>query len=131
MLNQSLFAAILGISLVGCGASVASLPTGPTSTPVTVASPDVDGYTVIAGTNNVARGGQLSVRWTSAIGYVEDTISLSKVGVRDVAGWGRPTGAATSGTFTFTAPTEPGQYEFRYLLEDLSVAARSSLVTVE
>ena len=28
-------------------------------------------------------------------------------------------------------PAEPGQYEFRYLLEDLSVAARSRLVTVQ
>jgi hypothetical protein len=130
MFAQGLLTAVLGMSF-GCAPSVLSAPTGPTPIPVTVASSDVHGYTVNASTNNVARGGQLSVNWTSAIGYIEDSISLSKVGVRDVAGFGRPTGAAASGTFTFTAPTEPGQYEFRYLLEDLSVAARSSLVTVQ
>jgi hypothetical protein len=101
---------------------------------VTVARPDAAGYTVIAATNHVARGGQLSVSWTAAIGYVEDSISLSRVGGtpgQGATGWARPTEGATSGNFTFTAPTEPGQYEFRYLLEDLSVVARSSLVTVE
>jgi len=131
MLVHGVFTAVVGISL-GCGASVFSPPTGPTPTPITVIRPDSPGYTVIAATDTVARGSQLSVNWTAGIGYVGDSISLSKVGdTRTAEGLLRPTDGATSGNFTFTAPTDPGQYEFRYLLEDFSVAARSSLVTVQ
>lgn len=131
MLAQGFFTAVLGISL-GCGASVASIPTGPTPTPVIVARPDIGGYTAIAARNTVERGGQISVSWTAGIAFVGDSISLARVGeARGATVSARPTEGASSGNFTFTAPNEPGQYEFRYLLEDLSVAARSSLVTVQ
>ena len=43
-------------------------------------------------------------------------------------GW---TDGATSGTFTLSAPSQAGQYEFRYLLDDgYDNGAVSSLVTV-
>ncbi len=129
MLAQGFFTAVLGIS-VGCGASVASLPTGPTPAPVTVAKPDIRGYTVIAAMNTVDRGDQISVSWTAGIPFVGDSISLANVGGAGGTVWTRPTEGAASGNFTATAPKEPGQYEFRYLYEDLGVAARSSLVTV-
>ena len=48
--------------------------------------------------------------------------------ITGLVGW---TDGATSGTFTLSAPTQAGQYEFRYLLNDgYGDAARSSLVTV-
>ena len=45
--------------------------------------------------------------------------------------WWEYTDGATSGTLTLSAPTAPGQYEFRYLLDDGFVdTVRSSPVTV-
>jgi hypothetical protein len=46
-------------------------------------------------------------------------------------GWWRYTNGATSGTFNLTAPSQPGQYEFRYLLENgYTDSARSAPITV-
>jgi hypothetical protein len=46
-------------------------------------------------------------------------------------GWWDYTGGKTSGTLTLSAPTQAGQYEFRYLPNDGYVdAARSGVVTV-
>ena len=131
MLAQGILTAVVGISL-GCGTSPTSFPTGPTPAPVTVARPDIGGYTAVASTNTVDRGDQITVSWTAAIGFVGDSISLSTVDAARVATvWTRPTEGAMSGNFTLTAPNEPGRYEFHYLFEDLGVAARSSLVTVQ
>ncbi len=131
MLPQGTLAALVGITLA-CGASS---PAGPTPTPVTTAtSPPVapvSAYTVTAGTNMVAPGDQLSVSWTATPGYYADWISLFNAGQpnsRPV--WVKSTEGATSGTFTLSAPTQAGQYEFRYLLEDEHDVARSGLVTV-
>jgi hypothetical protein len=124
-----LLTALLGMTL-GCSAS---LPGGPTPTPVTPAPVTPNAiYTVTAGTNAVAPGGQLSVSWTASTGAPLDWISLFRVSdPNTVYGWYDYTKGATSGTFTFSAPTQAGQYEFRYLLNDgYSDVARSSLVTV-
>ena len=60
-----------------------------------------------------------------------DWIGLFRMGDWNGAhGWASYTDGATSGTFTLSAPSEAGQYEFRYLLEDESAVARSRLVTV-
>jgi hypothetical protein len=136
MLAQGTLAALLGMTL-GCGASS---PAGPTPTPVTpapVAPVPVTPsgvYTVTAGTNTVAPGGQLNVSWTASIKGGNDWIALFKKGdsnTAPVAGWVGWTDGATSGTFTLSAPSQAGQYEFRYLLDDgYGDAARSSLVTV-
>jgi hypothetical protein len=132
MLAKGTLAALLGMTL-GCGASP---PAGPTPTPVTPApvTPSPSGvYTVTAGTNVVGPGGPLSVTWsTSAAGH-NDWIALFKKGDPNTAhswweGW---TDGATSGTFTLRAPSQAGQYEFRYLLDDgFSDAAVSTVVTV-
>jgi hypothetical protein len=71
------------------------------------------------------------VSWTASTGYRWDWISLDRVGAPiGPHAWAQSTDGATSGTFTLSAPTQAGQYEFRYLLEDESYAARSSVVTV-
>jgi hypothetical protein len=82
--------------------------------------------------SSVAAGGQLSVSWTGATtnrGF--DWIGLFKVGDANTAylWWDYVSGA--SGTFRLTAPNQPGQYEFRYLIDDgYEDTARSAPVTV-
>jgi hypothetical protein len=135
VLVQGTLAALLGMTL-GCGSS---LPAGPTPTSVTpaaatpapVASEAV--YTVTTGTNAVAPGGPLSVSWTASPKGGNDWIGLFKKGDPNTAHdwWSGWTEGATSGTFALSAPTQAGQYEFRYLLDDgYGDAARSSVVTV-
>jgi hypothetical protein len=73
------------------------------------------------------------VSWTTSIAGHNDWISLFKTGDNNRAhswwvGW---TDGATSGTFTLSAPLEPGLYEFRYLLDDdYYDAATTKVVTV-
>ena len=87
--------------------------------------------TVTPSTDAVDAGGQMGVSWTAPGGRAGDWLALFKVGGSYEDDWWGSTNGATSGTRTLTAPTRPGQYEFRYLLEDgfLDVA-RSSPVTV-
>ena len=76
-------------------------------------------------------GGQLNVNWTTSIAYPWDSICLDRVGAAvGIHAWAQSTAGAASGTFTLSAPTQAGQYEFRYLLEDESAAGRSSPVEV-
>ena len=71
--------------------------------------------------------------WTTSAAGHNDWIALFKKGDPNTArswwtGW---TDGATSGTFTLSAPSQAGQYEFRYLLDDgFNDVARSSVVTV-
>ena len=128
-LAQVTLAAVLGMTL-GCGASS---PAGPTPRPVTPAPVARGAYTVTASRNTVAPGGQLNVSWTTSIEGHNDWIGLFKRGDANTAhswwvGW---TDGATSGTFTLSAPSQPGEYEFRYLLDDnFGDAAVSGVVTV-
>jgi hypothetical protein len=63
-----------------------------------------------------------------------DWVGLFKVGAPNTSYddyWWRYTDAKTSGTLMLTAPNAPGQYEFRYLLDDGYVdTIRSNPVTV-
>lgn len=70
--------------------------------------------------------------WTAPRGGTADWIGLFKVGDQNTQyGWWTYTEGATSGTATLSAPTQPGQYEFRYLLNDgYDDTVRSSSVTV-
>jgi hypothetical protein len=120
---------------LGCGTSSVA---GPTPAPVTpapaVPAPVVFSgvYTLTASANVVDPGDPLSVSWTASAGATLDWIAFIRVGdPNNDNGWWDYTGGKTSGTLTLSAPTQPGQYEFRYLPNDGYVdAARSSLVTV-
>jgi hypothetical protein len=85
--------------------------------------------------SSVAPFGTLSVSWVAPgrtpPGIYGDWIGLFRVGDDDRASvWSLPT-TGVSGTFTLTAPGQPGEYEFRYLVDDDYVdVAHSSLVTV-
>ena len=91
-------------------------------------------YVLTADANAVRAGDQLKVSWTAPTGGVRDWIGLFKVGDPSTnyeSGWWQYTDGALSGTFTLTAPTQPGQYEFRYLLDDGFIdIGRSSPLTV-
>ena len=131
---QGVLAALVGTTL-GCSASS---PTGPAPTavmpaPVVTPSPVAPGvYTVTAGANIVAPGGQLSVSWTASTGASGDWIGLFRVNDSNVFDvWAKTTAGLPSGTLTLSAPSQPGPYEFRYVLNNgVSDAARSSVVTV-
>jgi hypothetical protein len=67
----------------------------------------------------VTPGGQLQVSWAIPASHYADLIGLFIVGGSDLDGLGyQYTNGATSGTQTWTAPAQPGLYEFRYLPDD-------------
>jgi len=88
-------------------------------------------YTVTPGTDAVDAGGQMSVSWTASVPQPGDWLALFRVGRSYEDEWYGLINGETSGTRTLTAPTQPGQYEFRYLVDlDYRDIARSSPVTV-
>jgi hypothetical protein len=88
-------------------------------------------FTVTPSTDAVDAGGQMSVSWTASGAQTGDGLALFSVGGSYDDDWWDHKNGATSGTRTLTAPTRPGQYEFRYLVDDDSLdVARSSPVTV-
>ena len=90
-----------------------------------------DPFTLTPSTNGVDAGGQMSVSWTGPGAQPGDWIVVCRVGGNYDDDWWGDTNGATSGTHTLTAPTRPGQYEFRYLLAGGFIdVARSSPVTV-
>jgi hypothetical protein len=89
----------------------------------------------------VTAGGQLTLNWVGPSGRGciggGDWIAIFRVGDPDITGaanghsdlWFVHLCGATSGTSTLSAPTQPSQYEFRFMVGDTAVA-RSSPVTV-
>ena len=95
--------------------------------------PPVTNIVVTGPSGNVSPGAPISVRWTASGAVTSrDWIALYPVGAPDSGyGWGSYTRGAASGTLNLTAPTTPGQYEFRYLLNDsFVIGARSAAVAV-
>jgi IPT/TIG domain len=88
-------------------------------------------FTLTPSTNLIDVGGQMSVSWTAPGARAADWIAVVRVGGSYDDDWYGLTHGATSGTHTLNAPTRPGQYEFRYLLDGgFLAAARSSPVEV-
>jgi len=89
-------------------------------------------FTLTPSTDVIDAGGQMSVSWTAPAWRAGDWIALCPVGADYEDDWYGLTNGAMSGTHTVTAPTRPGQYEFRYLVDDdLLELARSRPVTVQ
>ncbi len=87
--------------------------------------------TLTPSTNAVDAGGEMTVSWTASRPQASDWIAVFRVGESYDDEWWGPTDGAKSGTHTLTAPTRPGQYEFRYLFNGgFLEGARSSAVTV-
>ena len=95
---------------------------------------EVISISLTAGVNLVTPGGQLTVSWVAPSGRSgSDWIGLFKVGLPSESyenGWWQYTNGAASGTLTLSAPTQPGEYEFRYLLDDGFIDVARSPVTV-
>jgi len=95
-----------------------------------------DTYTLSASPSSVRPQGQISVTWTAPQGQTSatDWVGLFKVGTPNTQylwQWSYTNGQ-TSGTRTFTAPTENGTYEFRYLLNNgYESVATSNPIIVE
>ena len=92
-------------------------------------------YSLSVSPQNVTARSQLSVSWVAPSGLSPaDWIAIFKAGSGNEAWndiWWNYTDGSSTGTFTISAPAEPGLYEFRYFLDDgFEVAVKSSLVTV-
>ena len=124
---------VIAQGLVGCG-NDNRLPlapsTGTQAPPGPFANPPR--YTVTASAIKVAPGALLSVSWTASTAGARDWIGLFSLGAPLCDhGWSEGTGGATAGTLTLTAPTQQGQYEFRYFPNNgCEPAAHSDPVTV-
>lgn len=80
---------------------------------------------------SVAAGGQLTVSWDLPVEAPLQWVALYRVGASnfDYLDW-QYVGGETGST-QFTAPSQPGQYEFRYLpLDGFQDFARTSVITV-
>jgi RHS repeat-associated protein len=90
-------------------------------------------YNLTASPSTIVVGGRILVSWHAPAGRpATDWIGLYKVGDpnQNYQTYQYTQGAAT-GSLQFTAPATPGQYEFRYLLEDgYTSAATSNTVNV-
>jgi hypothetical protein len=91
--------------------------------------------TLTSSSSHVTSGDQLSVSWVTQGGRPwGDWIALMRVGNPSQnyeSGWWQYTSGLASGSFTLSAPTQPGEYEFRYLPDDGFIeAVRSNPITV-
>jgi photosystem II stability/assembly factor-like uncharacterized protein len=90
-------------------------------------------YTLTASPSTVAPGATLTVNWMAPSGRpATDWIGLYRVGDPNTSYlWWSYTQGATQGSFTLTAPSQAGKYEFRYLQNNgYTDVARSNVVTV-
>jgi IPT/TIG domain-containing protein len=103
----------------------------------------VDVFSVTASPSVVTPGGAMTVKWVAPIGrsclgggdYValyrleDGDLTTSSNGHSDL--WYDHLCGATSGTKALTAPTQPGQYDFRYMVGGRDTAvARTNPITV-
>jgi len=90
-------------------------------------------YTLAASPTSVNPGAIVTVTWTAPAGSAaSDWIGMYRVGAIDGAyiAW-KYTGGSASGSMTFAAPSESGDYDFRYFINGGSIKkATSNKVTV-
>jgi hypothetical protein len=105
----------------------------PTPTPTPTPTPNPPTYSVSAAPNGVTTGSAVTVSWSAAEGHSQqDWVALYQIGAADASylSW-QYTGANLSGSMTFIAPSQAGQYEFRYFLNNgYTRVATSNQVTV-
>jgi len=119
---------------VAANASQSVAPPGP---PVNVTVTEPPRATVVVLTVNtslVARGGLVTVTLTGGLGGATDWLAFAPTSASDsgYVAWIYVGGGVTTRTWTITAPTTPGTYEFRLFLNDgFTRAATSPTVTVQ
>lgn len=86
--------------------------------------------TITASATSVSINAPLTVTWNVGIAYGTDWIALYQSGTNNIV-WSTSVAGRRSGSVTLSAPSQPGQYQFRYLPQDGSTAiAQSAVVTV-
>ena len=132
VVNSTLITAIVPAHAVGPADVVVTNPGGSGGTlPAAFRYAFDEPVALTPSTDVIDAGGQMSVSWTAPAGRAGDWIAVFRVGASYEDEWYGLTNGATSGTHTLTAPTRPGRYEFRYLVDDGFIdVARSSPVTV-
>ena len=91
------------------------------------------GFTLSATPATTAPGGTVTASWTAPSGRPgNDWIALYRVGApNNTYSWYQYTGGTTSGSASVVMPSQTGQYEFRYLLQNgYTDVVRSSAITV-
>jgi hypothetical protein len=132
VVNSTTITAIAPAHPAGPVDVVVTNPGGSGATLTTAFTYTLEGpFTVTPSTDAVDAGGEMSVSWTAPGARSADWLAVFRVGGSYDDDWWGGTGGATSGSHTLTAPTRPGLYEFRYLVDGSFVdVARSSPVTV-
>ena len=132
VVNSTTITAIVPAHAAGRADVVVTSPGGLGGTLPAAFTYSFDGpFTLTPSLNVVDAGGDMSVSWTAPAGRAGDWIAVFRVGASYEDEWYGLTKGATSGSHTLTAPARPGQYEFRYLVDDRYFdVARSSPVTV-
>lgn len=132
VVSSTLITAIAPVRAAGTADVVVTNPDGLSGTLPGTFSYSLEGpFTLTPSANTVDAGGELSVGWTAPTAQVGDWIALFKVGRSYEDDWYGLTNGETTGTRVVSTPTQPGLYEFRYLVDDGFVdVARSIPVTV-
>jgi hypothetical protein len=133
VVNSTVITATTPVDSAGTVDVVVTNPSGQSARLTGAYTYDVVTLTVSA--TLVQPGDQLSVSWVAPSGRsVVDWLGLFKPEDPSTSyenGWWQYTNGITSGTHTLRAPNQPGQYEFRYLLDDGYIdVARSAPLTV-
>jgi IPT/TIG domain-containing protein len=118
-------AGIVDVVVINVDGARATLEHAYTFTPVPVP-------TLTPSAQTVSPGGPLSVTWSTPFAGSSDWLALFAVGSgsHERPAWWQSTAGATSGTLRLSAPSQSGEYEFRYLVDDHIEVARSDVVTV-
>lgn len=100
------------------------------STPVaTTTSSVTEKYTVTVSATELKPGVSFSVSWTATgANLVKDWVGIFKKGANNQTYTGYKYTTGASGSVTFTAPTEAGEYEARYLKNDQYTSTATSKV---
>jgi IPT/TIG domain-containing protein len=140
-ITSTAITALTPVHTAGTVDVVVTNPGGPSTTLTGGYTFEVVFISLTASPSFVKSGDQLTVSWVGPSGRGcnggGDWIAIYKVGDPDVSGaanghsdlWFVHVCGATSGTSTLSAPLQPGEYEFRFMMGDTAVA-RSSPVTV-
>jgi hypothetical protein len=132
VVNSATITAIVPAHAAGLADVVVTNPGGPGGTlPAAFTYAFERPFTLTPSSDVVDAGDQMTVSWTAPSGRAGDWIAVFRIGASYEDDWYGLTNGATSGTHTLAAPTRPGPYEFRYLVNDSFLdVARSSPVTV-
>jgi hypothetical protein len=133
MITNSVIIAIVPFTKAGAVDVVVSNHNGESTT--LPRSYTFEAVSLVGGPARVTPGSTLTVSWIAPEGRSKwDWIGLFKYAAANTTyndGWYDYTNGAISGTFKVIAPSEPGEYEFRYLVDDgFHDVARSETITV-